>query len=238
MYGLELRAVVWRSGVPDEADREARHGRDNEFDHARVQVARGTRAVVVADADVATALADTLTGLSRPVSGHIFVDGVDVTGNPPAPDRIALVPVGGGLLPHLSVAKNIEFNLNRSQSAGARAAQVRKLAAQLQLDGALDLKPHRLSPEQRLRVAAARALARQPSTVVVEDRSGEVSCAPVVRAAVEQNVAVLVITDSAGRAGVLSSRVYAARPVSVPGRRQGAGAPAAPGGVAAAAGGD
>jgi ABC-type thiamine transport system ATPase subunit len=198
VYGLELRGVRWEAGGCYRIDQDP------------LCLARGGRAVVVTTGAVAAALADVLTGLSRPAAGRILADGVDVSGQPPAPDRIALVPAGGGLLPHLSVARNIELNLDRTASARARAAQVRKLAARLQLEGALELAPHRLSPEQRLRVAVARALARQPGAVVAEDRAGETSCAPVVHAAAGENVAVLVVTDAPARARALSARVCAA----------------------------
>jgi ABC-type nitrate/sulfonate/bicarbonate transport system ATPase subunit len=206
MLGLELRGVVWSAG--------AHFG----LSHDPVQVRRGTAAAVLAPADVATELADALTGLSRLVAGDIAADGVVITGTLPAPHRIALVPVGGGLLPHLSVTRNIELNLRRVSSRDARAGQVRDLARQFELDGALRLRPQRLSAEQRLRVAFARALAGQPAAVVVEDRAGQIDCGSTVRAVTAQNVAVLVLTDALARARHLSSRVYAARPAHRPDR--------------------
>lgn len=201
MYGLELRALVWDAG--------GRH----ELDPAIVSIRRGGQAVVIAEAPVASTFADVVCGLTPPVSGQVLVDGRDVTGGPPAPNRIALVPLGGGLLPHLSVARNIEFNLDRSNSPEARAAYVALLARQFGIEGALDQRPHRLSAEQRLRVATARALGRRPSALVVEDRANEVSAATVAHAVAAGNIAVLVITDSVSRAGTFSSRQLTARPV-------------------------
>lgn len=200
VYGLELRAVVWDADGP------------HELDHDAVLVRPGDQAAVVATAPAASALADVVCGLARPVSGQVLADGRDLTGEPPTPSRVALVPVGAGLLPHLTVARNIDFGLDRASAPRAREAVVAALARQLQIEGALDLRPHRLSAEQRLRVAVARALGSRPVAVVVEDRDGEVSCAPAAQAASAANIAVLVITDSAARAERLSSRTYIARP--------------------------
>lgn len=204
MLGLQVTGVVWSAGGQFELNQD------------QVYVRRGTAAVVLAEPDAGTGLADALTGLSRPVQGEIVVDDVVVTDLLPAPHQIALVPLGAGLLPHLTVTKNIEFNLRRTSSRAARAAQVRELARQFELDGALRVRPHRLSAEQRLRVACARAVAGPPGAVVVEDRHDQVDCAAAVRAVIGQNIAVVVITDTAERAHAISSRVYAARPVPAP----------------------
>lgn len=200
MYGLELRALVWGSG--ESARCLETFG-----------IERGERAVVVADAATAAALADAVLGITPPVGGDVLVDGADVTGRAPAADRVALLPAGGGLLPHLSVARNLDLTLDRDWAARARAAHVRNLAREYQLDGALEVAPHLLSREQQLRVALARAMSRQPAVLLVEDRVGEVSCGPVVRAAMAQNVAVLIVTDSAARAGAISPRVHGAQPL-------------------------
>ncbi|HEX5496894.1 MAG TPA: ATP-binding cassette domain-containing protein [Mycobacteriales bacterium] len=202
MYGLQLRAVVWEAG-----------GDHHELDHDTVSVHRRGQAVVVAEAPVASALADVVCGLTRPASGEIRVNDRTVTAGSPTPGEIALVPLGGGLLPHLSVARNIGFALRRS-NANDRRALVDNMAHRLQLGVALDLLPHRLSAEQRLRVAAARALVCWPSALLIEDRRGGVSCAAVAQVVAGQNVAVLVVTDAADRAGEISSRMYHAHPVA------------------------
>lgn len=208
MQGLELRDIVWESAGHHELDEES------------VQIARGSHAVVVAEPAVATALADALCGLVALVRGQILAGDADVTDIGPNPEYLALVPVGGGLLPHLTVAKNIEFNLDPRGSRSARADQVNDLARDVQLLGTLRLVPHALTPEQRLRVAVARALARHPSALVIEDRAGEdATCEQAVRLATAQSVAVLVITDSHSRAAALSPRVHTARavpPVNTP----------------------
>jgi ABC-type sugar transport system ATPase subunit len=52
-----------------------------------------------------------LAGLASPVRGDIWLGGVAVTGNPPGERRVGLVPAGGGLLPHLTVERNVAFGL-------------------------------------------------------------------------------------------------------------------------------
>ncbi len=123
---------------------------------------------------------------------------------------MALLPAGGGLLPHLDVARNLDLGL---RSAGlTQPGQLRRLARDFHVEGALDLLPHRLSGEQRLRVAAARALACGPAVLVVEDRRDQVPPAAAVQAAIRRSVAVLVLTDSHRRASAASRLVHRAVP--------------------------
>lgn len=193
--GLQLRGLVWESA-----------GRYR-LDVDPLVVGRGAVvAVVVTEPYAAGALADAVLGLAAPVAGSVLVDGVDVVGRPPDPGRIALVPVGGGLLPHLDVGRNIEIGL--SGSGRSRRPQLREVLRQFRLDGALNHLPRRLSPEQQIRVAAARALASHPVAVVVEDRDGEASCGSAIQAAREQNVAVLMLTNAALRAAEITAQVH------------------------------
>jgi hypothetical protein len=66
---------------------------------------------------------------------------------------------------------------------------------------------------QRLRVAVARALCAQPEpvAVVIEDRDGHPACRAAAATAREQDLAVLVITDSRDRGYELSGRLHTAR---------------------------
>lgn len=174
-----------------------------------LMVERRSVGVVVTEPAAGTALADVIVGLARPVAGTISLDEADVTRYGPARRRIALIPLGGGLLPHLSVAGNIAYAQGR-----AAAPRVTEMARRLHLSEVLRWHPHELSPVQRLRVAVARALCAQPEpvAVVIEDRDGHPACRAAVATACDQDLAVLVITDSGKRGKELSSRSYTARP--------------------------
>jgi ABC-type taurine transport system ATPase subunit len=196
--GLVLRHLVWAVGDQAFATSDP------------LCVLQGEVVAVLAEPEVGTALADVLLGLARPIHGAVLVDEWDAA-RPSGLRRIALVPAGGGLLPHLTVAKNIGIGLLASRPRDRRTKALR-LARELRLEGAFELQPHRLSPEQQLRVAVARALISDPAAVVVEDRVGQVPCGPAVRAAVDHSAAVLVITDSERRASAATTAVHVVRP--------------------------
>lgn len=151
-------------------------------------VESGEVAVVLATPDTAASLADVLLGLALPDDGSVRVGDRDVTGLPPGRRGIALVPAGGGLLPHLTVERNVAY-------AGGDAPRWMR---RLRLEGIARFQPHELSPVQRLQVALARALSTEPAAVVFEDRTGHVPCRTAVAGA-RRHVAVLVITDSEAR---------------------------------------
>jgi hypothetical protein len=155
-------------------------------------------ATVCADDPVAArALADVLAGLAPAGDGTVEAGG-----------RVALVPPGGALLPDLTVAANLALGL-RAHSAVDLRARVEHAARLLQVEGALELHPDRLSGAQQLRAGMARALAGDPALVVLEDRTGMPPCGPAVAAAAER-AAVLVITDDLSRVRSLPEREWTA----------------------------
>jgi ABC-type sulfate/molybdate transport systems ATPase subunit len=134
---------------------------DNDRDRAAVLTA--------VDTDAATALARTVAGLVRPVAGQVLVDTEDVTDKRPGDRRIGYVPAGGALLPHLTVRQNIEYlvwrretvrDLVRSWEAG--------LVHHLELGPVLDLRPHEITPQQRMRAAIARAAISSPEVLIFD----------------------------------------------------------------------
>ncbi len=168
------------------------HGSRSRF-RLDLRVEHGEAVVVATDARAATALADVLLGLARPVSGSVYHRGHDVTAAPPGRRGIALVPAGGGLLPHLTVERNVAYGGDRAHAAD----RIRDL----QLEGIRALRPHELSPAQRLRVAVARALCHQrdPVAIVFEHRAGGPPYRPATEAACACGAAVLVLTDTPER---------------------------------------
>jgi iron(III) transport system ATP-binding protein len=85
---------------------------------------------------------------------------------PPERRHIGYVPQEGALFPHLRVADNVAFGLNRRQR---RSANVRDLLDMVGLTGFERRYPHQLSGGQQQRVALARALAIRPALVLLDE---------------------------------------------------------------------
>lgn len=117
-----------------------------------------------------TTLLRILAGLELPDSGAITVDGSrlvnDATFVPPEKRRIGLVFQDWALFPHLSVARNVAFGLDRSEVRSGRVQQTLELVG---LTHAADRYPDELSGGQAQRVALARALAPRPRVLLFDE---------------------------------------------------------------------
>ena len=111
-----------------------------------------------------------IAGLESATSGQVFVDGIDVTQQPPARRGIAMVFQNYALFPHLSVADNIGFGLSvRKVEAGEAARRLKATAELLGLDQLLERKPSQLSGGQQQRVALGRALVAQTKVCLMDE---------------------------------------------------------------------
>ncbi len=111
-----------------------------------------------------------IAGLESATSGQVFVNGVDVTHEPPAVRGVAMVFQNYALFPHLSVAENICFGLSvRKVEASESARRLQSTAALLGLEQLLDRKPAQLSGGQQQRVALGRALVAQAKVCLMDE---------------------------------------------------------------------
>ena len=111
-----------------------------------------------------------IAGLESASSGQVFVDGKEVTQQPPAQRGIAMVFQNYALFPHLSVADNITFGLSvRKVEAGESARRLKATAELLGLDQLLERKPSQLSGGQQQRVALGRALVAQTKVCLMDE---------------------------------------------------------------------
>ena len=117
-----------------------------------------------------TTLLRAIAGFVKPSSGAIRIDGKAVTDLPPDRRGTALVFQSYALWPHMTVAQNIGYGLKLRGVPRAEAARrVEELQDLLGLSGLGQRKPPALSGGQRQRVALGRALAVDPSILLLDE---------------------------------------------------------------------
>ncbi|SBW12809.1 putrescine transporter subunit: ATP-binding component of ABC superfamily [uncultured Alphaproteobacteria bacterium] len=120
-----------------------------------------------------TTLLRMLAGLETPDSGHIYIDGADMTHVPPYRRPVNMMFQSYALFPHMSVEQNIAFGLKQE---GASKAQIKERVAEMlrlvRLEPYAKRRPHQLSGGQRQRVALARSLAKHPRLLLLDEPLG------------------------------------------------------------------
>src|SRR6516162_209761 len=117
-----------------------------------------------------TTLLRMIAGFETPDSGRVVTDGVDVTGLPPYARPVNMMFQSYALFPHMDVAGNIAFGLRQERMDRRRiAAQVEEMLALVQMAGYARRRPHELSGGQRQRIALARALAKTPKLLLLDE---------------------------------------------------------------------
>jgi ABC-type Fe3+/spermidine/putrescine transport system ATPase subunit len=110
-----------------------------------------------------------IAGFERPDAGHVTVNGKDVTGLGPAQRRFGMVFQNYALFPHLDVAQNVAFGLDRSLSREDRSRRVAEALALVDLAGFESRRVTELSGGQQQRVAVARAVAPAPAVLLFDE---------------------------------------------------------------------
>ena len=113
-----------------------------------------------------------MAGLLPTVDGNIHISGQQVNGKgvfvPPEKRHLGMIFQDYALFPHMTVAANVGFAINKLGKTIVKA-KVDEMLSLVKLEGLGERYPHQLSGGQQQRVAIARALAYSPRLLLLDE---------------------------------------------------------------------
>jgi len=149
----------------------AAYGATKVLDDVSLAVERGELVALLGSSGCGkTTLLRAIAGFVTPTAGRIVVDGRDLCALPPEARGTAMMFQSYALWPHLDVAANIGYGLRmRGWKKDAIQARVADMLKLLQLEGYEKRAIAQLSGGQKQRVALGRALAVDPSVLLLDE---------------------------------------------------------------------
>jgi spermidine/putrescine transport system ATP-binding protein/putrescine transport system ATP-binding protein len=117
-----------------------------------------------------TTLLRIIAGFETPDSGTVTLDGEDLLGKQPNRRPISLMFQSYALFPHMTVAKNVAYGLEREKLSRQEIKQrVGEVLETVGLSAHAGRKPQHLSGGQRQRVALARSIVKRPRLLLLDE---------------------------------------------------------------------
>jgi len=143
-------------------------------DHVSVEVPRGSFFALLGPSGCGkTTTLRMIGGFEEPTGGRILLGDVDVVGQPPYKRDVNTVFQSYALFPHMTIAENVAFGLERrgvkKNEVKGRVKEILKLVGLSEFGGR---KPRQLSGGQQQRVALARALVNHPRVLLLDEPLG------------------------------------------------------------------
>ena len=114
-----------------------------------------------------------VAGFEQPTKGEILINNINVGNKRPYERNVNTVFQSYALFPHLTVAGNIRFGLERKKMPKDQMSKlVEEVLDLVQLKRMGDRFPHQLSGGQQQRVALARALVLRPEVLLLDEPLG------------------------------------------------------------------
>ena len=150
------------------------------IDNISFQVDKGEFvAIMGASGSGKTTLLNCISTIDRVTSGHIFVDGEDITKlkgnalNKFRREELGFIFQDFNLLDTLTAYENIALSLSiQNVSASEIAKRIDKVAKELDIKDVLKKYPYQMSGGQKQRVASARAIITNPKLVLADEPTG------------------------------------------------------------------
>ncbi len=147
---------------------------------ANMQIKRGEMVGIVGPSGSGkSTLLGIMGGLDTPTSGHVFIDGIDISNMDEGKlteirnEKIGFIFQFFNLIPTLTARENvslpIQFAQNRQFDPDKRASELLEM---LGLGDRMGHRPMQLSGGQQQRVAIARALANNPPLLLADEPTG------------------------------------------------------------------
>jgi sulfate/thiosulfate transport system ATP-binding protein len=144
------------------------------LDDVSIEVASGSLTALLGPSGGGkSTLLRVIAGLETPDAGQVVISGVDATRLPPQRRNVGFVFQHYAAFKHMSVFNNVAFGLRiRNRPRAEIRAKVGELLDLVHLEQFADRRPAQLSGGQRQRMALARALAVEPSVLLLDEPFG------------------------------------------------------------------